>query len=874
MNNRLTLTGTTHILSLDKLDQRSFERLCLWLVDEEGYVHAEHYGLAGSDRGRDVIAHKEVKSVDQLWYFQCKRTPRVGPRALLDEAEKILALGKSDPQLMPFGIVFVVSGSISGRTRDTVRRFLKINGIKARFWGLTELDKRVKNHENILREFFQVATSSPINLVDTTVIVEIGRAPPHNTLFVGRGSYLEAIDSCLAIQPKLACVLVGMQGVGKTRIAAEYYYKHSHAQHVVGWIRAESDHTIIDSYIELAKALRLRAANSPKVMDTINEVKSELAARSDWLLVFDNVPNPKVLRRYLPPVVTGNVICTSRDPGWGNLGRTISVKPFDRAESVAFLSHFSREQRPGDFGDLAEELGDLPLGLVQAGSYMQRRVSATAYMDLLRSKGASLLAERSSVALDYGVSLGASLRLSTETVRRKNQGAFGILAISAYLDPDDIPAWLFVETPDMPHELRSVCRDTSALTNAMVFLRQSFWIPPEDDSLSIHRLVQLVTRDMLAVEGANIYQNLAFALVVKSLVHNSESTAGWPKVARIAPHAIRLAPHFKGVKMARPVTLPPGTAGAFASSLDYLDGQTQLLQPVAAAFARTGRLDEARSMYEQELKGNVEESARADILSELGLVYRRLGMLRKSVSAYKSALMTFEKSGREIEAAHVYCGMGMAKEQGEDTIGAEVCFRNMHKLSQGLDNKHVNAKLLHCEGRVHAYRGERREAFACYDEAVKLYEEVGRFADQNNIFMDWAVLLLEKRSSRKASELCAKARDSYRNLKDKPALAAASVNLGISLYAEGRVSEAFSVWQEASGILAELVPTNVPSVRQGQSLLDSRSSWVNWLSMYDPQYQRRTLGKLKRFLAHQSLGVVQRPSPQAPILDEQVFRGY
>ncbi|TEU12837.1 MAG: hypothetical protein E3J21_20145 [Anaerolineales bacterium] len=39
------ITRTTHTLPFDKLSPRDFERLCLWLVEREGYQRAHHLGL-------------------------------------------------------------------------------------------------------------------------------------------------------------------------------------------------------------------------------------------------------------------------------------------------------------------------------------------------------------------------------------------------------------------------------------------------------------------------------------------------------------------------------------------------------------------------------------------------------------------------------------------------------------------------------------------------------------------------------------------------------------------------------------------------------------------------------------------------------------
>ena len=63
---QLPITGTTHTLPFDKLSPHDFERLCLWLVEREGYERAEHLGAAGSEQGRDIVAWRE----GALWAFQ------------------------------------------------------------------------------------------------------------------------------------------------------------------------------------------------------------------------------------------------------------------------------------------------------------------------------------------------------------------------------------------------------------------------------------------------------------------------------------------------------------------------------------------------------------------------------------------------------------------------------------------------------------------------------------------------------------------------------------------------------------------------------------------------------------------------------------
>ncbi len=150
------ITGTTHTLPFDKLSPRDFERLCLWLVEREGYTKAEHLGLAGSEQGRDVVAYKPTPQGEELWYFQCKRYRSINARTLKDEVNKYLRLAQEKPHLQPAGVVFVVSCAVSARVREEVGAYCEQHGLAHGFWALTELDMRVKHHPDLLREFFNL----------------------------------------------------------------------------------------------------------------------------------------------------------------------------------------------------------------------------------------------------------------------------------------------------------------------------------------------------------------------------------------------------------------------------------------------------------------------------------------------------------------------------------------------------------------------------------------------------------------------------------------------------------------------------------------------------------------------------------------------
>jgi formylglycine-generating enzyme required for sulfatase activity/energy-coupling factor transporter ATP-binding protein EcfA2 len=146
-DSRPIVTATAHTLPFEKLSPRDFERLCLWLVEREGYERAEHLGAAGSEQGRDVIAWRG----GELWAFQCKRVQSFHAKQALAEVEKVLALPVGR---RPAGLVFLVTCDVAANARQGARDRCREAGLACDFWTGTELDLRVKRHPDIVAEFF------------------------------------------------------------------------------------------------------------------------------------------------------------------------------------------------------------------------------------------------------------------------------------------------------------------------------------------------------------------------------------------------------------------------------------------------------------------------------------------------------------------------------------------------------------------------------------------------------------------------------------------------------------------------------------------------------------------------------------------------
>src|SRR4029078_13564187 len=83
-------------------------------------------------------------------------------------------------------------------------------------------------------------------------------------------------------------------------------------------------------------AQRLGLTTSGVATDSIERLKAHLACRSDWLLVFDNAERVEDVAPFRP-AKGGNILVTSRYPGWGALGGRPQVDVLDRRDTLSLL---------------------------------------------------------------------------------------------------------------------------------------------------------------------------------------------------------------------------------------------------------------------------------------------------------------------------------------------------------------------------------------------------------------------------------------------------------------------------------------------------------------------------------------------------------
>jgi hypothetical protein len=410
-----------------------------------------------------------------------------------------------------------------------------------------------------------------------------GQVPSRNKNFTGREELLDQLSATLESQVTavLPRALHGFGGVGKTQVAIEYCYRRAASYDVIWWIPADQPSLVLGALAALAPHLGLPAATATGIKDAAEAVlealrRGEPYAR--WLLVFDNADEPDDLKDFLPQG-GGHTLITSRNQGWKGIVETLPVDVFSRSESVEFLARRVSASMPGPMADrLADELGDLPLALEQAGALQaETGMSVREYLDLLSEKTQELLAE--SKSSEYPVSMTAAWRLSVAKLNDTQPDALELLRCCAFFGPEAIPRDVFRRGSEPAGQsLGAILSDPIRLTRIIRALGRFALatVDPSSRTIQVHRLIQaLVREDIPAAERGRLRHDVHTLLAGAAPAEPGDEDR-WPEFAVLVPH---LAP-------AQVQDCRSPEVRAFAiKMLRYLNASGNF--PAAQAFAET-----------------------------------------------------------------------------------------------------------------------------------------------------------------------------------------------------------------------------------------------------------------------------------------------
>ncbi|WP_405723391.1 FxSxx-COOH system tetratricopeptide repeat protein [Streptomyces sp. NBC_01537] len=381
-----------------------------------------------------------------------------------------------------------------------------------------------------------------------------GGVPRRNPRFTGRHAIFAQIQEELNKAPRGTAVvtLLGISGVGKTQIAAEYAYRFASDYDVVWWVPAQQRGTLRERLADLAPALGLRTGP-----DYGARIRAGLEAlrrgnpHARWLTIFDSADDPQHLVELLPSG-PGHVLITSRNREWAAHSSALMEIPlYARSESVSFVRRRARRLTESDADALAQVLEDYPLALDQtAGWLAESPMDVGAYVRLLESRMDNR--DAVSVSSDYPVPFPTALAILLNNLRETSPEALQLLRLCVFFAAGPVPVRLLREIPadSLPEDLRWLMNDPLRWNTALNKLVQYSVVGLEysdpqtggDDpgsgaqAVQLHRMVHNIVRDGIPADEQTELSRAISGVLAAADPGRPDDTRQWPRYAELIPH--------------------------------------------------------------------------------------------------------------------------------------------------------------------------------------------------------------------------------------------------------------------------------------------------------------------------------------------------
>ena len=181
----------------------------------------------------------------------------------------------------------------------------------------------------------------------------------------------------------------------------------------------------------------------------------------------------------------------------------LEVPEFEREESINFLIFRTGEENRDAANDIAEAMGDLPLGLEQAAAFIVKAaISFEEFLVRFQSRSVEII--KTGKPTGYEKTIATTYSISIEKAKSEVLVSSDLLNLCAFLDPDKIPKALLIKgAGNLPEPLASAINDPLKLDNAIASLRRYSLINVTRDVLSINRLEQIAIKMHLSEEEKN-----------------------------------------------------------------------------------------------------------------------------------------------------------------------------------------------------------------------------------------------------------------------------------------------------------------------------------------------------------------------------------
>jgi tetratricopeptide (TPR) repeat protein len=630
--------------------------------------------------------------------------------------------------------------------------------------------------------------------------------------FTGRREILGALEHELtAGSARVIAQPIGVHadgGVGKTALAVEVGWRLFEAKkfEFVLFLNASTPETL---HAELAALTATDALNLPLPEQSAKEQATRLTEVLHWLtapenarrtlLILDNADSEEArqaVSKLLPKVVSCAVLITSRYGGNLSGVRKQELALFDAGEAREYLrGHLQPEflSKADDeaLDKIAGAVDHLPLALELVTSYLhETRQSPAEWLEEWRQSSVPMLTFHDADGVNYPVSLAQVWERSVERLSPKACALLHSLA------------WIAPRPSALPLEVVKIRDDWPDLRAALSELAKTSLIgwPATGEEISIHRVLQAVTRQGLSKEDRMASLNSAWARIEASLPDPEWNEAGWRLWERLAPHVRVLLDHVEGTPIEVAAASTMNRYGAWLyyraqyteteplseRALTIVEnafgpehpGIVQSLNNLAVIYRDQGRYAEAEPLFERAVAIQVkalgpEHPDVADSLNNLALLYYNTDRYH-AAGRYTEAEPLFERA----LAIRV-------KALGPEHPDVAASLNDLAGLRRA-QGRYTEAEALGGRAlaiRVKALGSEHPDVADSLNNLAGLYRDQGCFEDAKPLY-EWALAIWAKALG-----------------PEHPDVAASLNNLALLYRDQGRHSEAEALGAQALAIL-------------------------------------------------------------------------
>jgi len=598
--------------------------------------------------------------------------------------------------------------------------------------------------------------------------------PPltRNPYFTGRGPQLTDLHRLLMAgkQVALTQVITGLGGIGKTQLALEYAYRYQKSYHDIFWAVADTEESLMTSYVRIAGFLDLPEYDEPDQSKAKAAVQYWLNKHKGWLLILDNIEDLSLVDQFIPRDRQGAVLLTTRRHVTEPVAQALELELLPENDAILFLlkrtTVLAVNMSLGDASDhdimaakaITQLLGNLPLALDQAGAYiLETQCSFADYLTLFKTHQNQLLQRRigERIPTDHPESVTTTFDLNFQQVQQRSKVAGELLRVCAFLASDGIGEEIFVNGASSLGTILQPLKSDGFLLNQAIEVLCTFSLIRRDSmkkTISIHRLVQAVFQKTLEETERRSWAERAALAVNEAFPENEHET--WPQCERLLPHALAVAQwsetyQFRQADVGR---LLYETASYLRDRARYAEAEplyqralrireqqlgpdhllvAKSLNGLASLYSNQGNYAEAEPLYQRALHSleqqlGLDHPEVAKSLNNLASLYREQSKYAEAEPLYQRALSIWEQLGPDY-AGVAYPLNGLATlyyDQGKYAEAEPLFQRTLRIWEQQLGPDHpLVAYPLNNLANLYQEQSKYAEAEPLYQRALRIREQ-------------------------------------------------------------------------------------------------------------------------------------------------------